>query len=386
MTAGGRDGYPVREFGPGLGDRHGTTGRSGTLPLGASYRRLDNVAGVPTLRTATVSAGSVPAAEARVVIAPSLIGVCRSDLRELTGERHGRADFGHEIVAEVVGSHGPSGIPAPGERVIFDPHPALTARTSGFAELVELCGTGPAVRAALRALPAHVPSPRAVLTEPLACACHCLGRLDAVAAALELPPDEPVLVVGAGLAGTLMATVLYTRGVPTRLVNRSRPRLDFLAERDVLPRESLGSLGSLGAGDRVDRLILATASADPAGLDAALELLRPGGLLVLYAGTRPGPGMRGLDLDRLRRAERVGRIPVSGGHVRVIGTHGALPRDFAEALSVLSEHHPAGPGGRPPGAALERLLTDRLELDRAARELPGFARTGFIGKPVVVPA
>ncbi|CCH32526.1 Zn-dependent alcohol dehydrogenase [Actinosynnema sp. NPDC047251] len=339
------------------------------IPTGTPYRRLDHDDGRVVLGEARVAEPSGTSAKA--VIAPRRVGVCRSDLRELRSDRHLRRDFGHEIVAEVVGGTDGLGLVA-GQRVVFDPHPPLHARTSGYGELVELEGAPEAVRGALVPVPDTVPEDRAVFAEPLACACHCVRRLEDAGGDRR----SAVAVVGAGMAGTLIAAVLHADGVPVSLVNRGAARLDFLRAHHVLPEDVLAP----AAGRRFDRVVLATASASPEALDAALAMVRPGGVLLLFAGTRPGVELAGVDLDDLRRRERVERSSVAGVPLVLAGTHGALRADFDRALGLLAA---TGPGWTA-GAAVERLTTRRMSLAEAASALPDHAENGFVGKPVVV--
>ncbi|OKI46326.1 hypothetical protein A6A29_29820 [Streptomyces sp. TSRI0281] len=313
-----------------------------------------------------------------VVIAPQRIGVCRSDLRELRSDRHQRRDFGHEIVADVVAATKGVAVSV-GQRVVLDPHPQLHTRTSGFGQLVELSGTPDLLRDALVPVPRTMGVDRAVFTEPLACACHCIERLHTVTDELGMDRQGPVAVVGAGMAGALIAAGLHASHVPVTVVNRGHERLDFLRRREFLPNPVLG--GPDGS-PLFSRTVLATAYAEPAQIRQALDLLLPGGLLLLFAGTRPGMELAGVDIDDLRRRERLAHVRVDGRPLAIAGTHGALRTDFEHALQLLNR---AANGEWRLGPAVERLVTRRMTLAQAARLLPEHADRGFLGKPVVVP-
>ncbi|ANW22369.1 alcohol dehydrogenase catalytic domain-containing protein [Streptomyces clavuligerus] len=344
----------------------------------STYRRLEHRDA--TVRLTHAEIGSHPEAETTVLLAPDAIGVCRSDLREINGTRHLRRDFGHEIVGTVVSSDPPGTVPT-GQRVVLDPHPAV-GRTSGFADLVEIWGSRSDVTAALVPLPETSGTVRSVFVEPLACVCHCLGRLDSATQEAGADPIGPVAILGAGMAGTLMATVLDTSSVPVTLINRSRGRLSFLIDRGVLPPAALHTAdGPLGPA--VPRVIVATAATDTGLLDLAAERVTPGGVVLLYAGTRPGQTYAGVDLDSLRREERTARITRAGKSFHIVGSHGATREDFVRAIHLLD---PRTPGRQELPRRLDRMVTTVLSLDESADLLNRLARGPFMGKAVILPS
>lgn len=340
-----------------------------------TYRRVEPRPAGPSCTLAS-PAGPGPH-PAYAVVAPAFVGVCQSDLRELRGERHLRRDFGHEIVGRVVETR-PHGLIGPGDVVCLDPHVPVT-RTSGFAEYVELAGTPQAVRAALIDLPCPAPEPLGVFTEPLACACHCLSRLAAETQALGLADDEPVLIVGAGMAATLMALALRERGVPVTVANRGRGRLEFLRRRGVLPGVPMAAFEEPPARPH-RRVIVATATARPDVMEWALRNTAPGGLLLLYAGTSPGDRCAGVDLDALRRRQARAALTTGAGTVVLAGSHGADRADFTAAIDLLW-----APASRL-GHRVRRTIDRRFPLRDAPAELVTAARTGLVGKHLVITA
>ncbi|GIF12709.1 alcohol dehydrogenase catalytic domain-containing protein [Actinoplanes teichomyceticus] len=343
---------------------------------GVAYRRIGHRDGVAYLERART--GRLTDQPARVVIAPLVVGVCRSDLRELDGTRHLRRDFGHEIVAEVRYSTLADTLPV-GRRVVLDPHPVVR-RTSGFADLVEIEGTVADVAAALRPVPADSDPLAALFTEPLACAAHCLARVDAVIAATAHARPSPVAVVGAGIAGTLMAGILRSRGTEVHLVNRGGQRLRFLAERDVLPGVDLHPADRPGRGGFAC-VVLATAAATGAALELAAGLTGDDGVLMIYAGTEPGSRFLGQDIDAIRRGE--GRVTVHDGRRRMhlAGSHGATAADFAVATRLLQD--------RREGPALRRTVRRLIDVEAPLDEGPALLREmvsrPYVGKAVLTP-
>jgi cyclitol reductase len=343
-------------------------------PINTRYRRLEHGQGRVHLVAREVTRPT--AGMVKVILSPELVGVCRSDLREIVGARHLRRDFGHEIVGRVV-STTDEAVVGGGERVVYDPHPAVD-RTSGFGELVEIEGTAEAVRAALVPLGPEVAAATGIFAEPLACACHCIGRLAAASQLTGIDPCSRVGIFGAGIAGALIAAALHARGVPVALMNRSRARLDRLRSSGFLPAE-LFSPGTPRPGS-FQRLIVATSAAAPEIMALAAAAIAPGGLMVLYAGTRPGDRLGDLDLDATRRAEDTVPVTFAGHTLTVAGSHGATRADFGQAIRELV-------GGRQgpwllPGA-LSALVTNQVSLAEAPDLLTRHARDGFVGKAVI---
>lgn len=340
--------------------------------VGTPYRRLDITAGDIVLSTARVAA---PDAELKVVIRPHLVGVCRSDLREIRGERYGRRDFGHEIVGEIVSSY-PVGIFPAAARMIFDPHHRVQ-RTSGFAELVEIEGTRRAVEGSVVLVPASVSSDAAVFAEPMACAHHCVRRLARVTEYLNLE-NGPVAIVGAGMAGTLMAMQLEKLGIPVSVVNRGQARTAFLASRS-LPGQF--PQGQVPTEHSFQRVIVATANVAGWAAKRATSLVSEDrGVVLVFGGTRPGISYRGIDLDAVRRDERITPVASERGECYIAGTYGAEASDFSEALLLLDRE-----SRDSLAAPVARLIARRVSL----LEAPTFLRQqaadgGLIGKAVVV--
>jgi threonine dehydrogenase-like Zn-dependent dehydrogenase len=221
-----------------------------------------------------------------VLIRITLAGICGTDLEVLKGYHDFTGIPGHEFVGVVAD---PGDSPWLGQRVVgeinlpcgrcelcrrgLEHHCrerrvlGLKGRDGAFAQYLAL----PAAN--LHAVPPEVTDAAAVFTEPLAAA---LAALDAASPAY----GDPVLVVGDGRLGLLIAWVLALQGTEVHLaghypenLNLARPYgvMPFL-ERDLPPW---------------DYGVVVEASGVPAGLELALARVRPRGLVVLkstYAG------------------------------------------------------------------------------------------------------
>jgi len=213
----------------------------------------------------------------------SLAGICNTDLEIVRGYADFEGTLGHEFVGVVEASPDPSHV---GKRVVgeinagcgtcalclrHDPRHCLNrtvlgiaGRDGAFAEYLRL----PAEN--LRLVPDRVSDRAAVFTEPLAAACEILEQV-------PVGPSSRAAVVGDGKLGQLIARVLKTTGCEPWLVGKHEEKLKLAARagiRAVLYRDL-----AISSADRFDIVIEATGS--PQGLEAALGLTRPRGVLVL---------------------------------------------------------------------------------------------------------
>ncbi|MDH6579142.1 alcohol dehydrogenase catalytic domain-containing protein [Kitasatospora sp. MAP5-34] len=307
-----------------------------------------------------------PPGEHAVRVRIEVAGLCRSDLKEIVGDRHGVSQFGHELVGVVEESTLP-GLSA-GQRVSLDPNVAVT-RGTGFATRMWAAGPADCLAAALPVVPHGVAARRLVFTEPLACARHCLAAI-----ARHLGTELPGLrlgVLGAGTAGVLIAGLADALGADVALGNRSADRTSFLRDSGVLD-VPIGPMESLPEGG-LDVAVVATTLVQPAVLEQALRLVAPGGLVMLYGGTAPGDTLAGLDcdLDTTRRTEVAVSTSWQGKAVRVGGSYGTAPADFVAAVDALT--------GRPfEDLPVERLITREIRL----ADLPGVLRDQVTGRPL----
>jgi hypothetical protein len=100
----------------------------------------------------------------------------------------------------------------------------------------------------------------------------------------------------------------------------------------------------------------------------------------LYAGTHPGARLGELDLDELRRRQRITRMNLSDGTMTIAGSHGALRGDFDEALRLIQNGQN---GSWRLVTALSRIIRRRVSLTDAPEFLVESARNGLLGKTLI---
>jgi threonine dehydrogenase-like Zn-dependent dehydrogenase len=224
-----------------------------------------------------------------VLIRVTLAGICGTDLQILQGYHGFQGVMGHEFVGVVAGPRNSSWL---GQRVVGEINVScgecdlckrglprhcrarrvigIKGRDGAFAPYLCLPGAN------LLAVPSQVADEAAVFTEPLAAALVVLETL-------PLPLKSPLLVVGDGRLGLLIAWGLVRSQVEVHLVGHHDTHLDLarsygvqtFLEKDLPPG---------------DYETVVEASGAPSGLDLALARVRPRGLVVMkstYAGRYP---------------------------------------------------------------------------------------------------
>jgi len=241
-----------------------------------------------------------PAADGEALVRVTLSGICNTDLEIARGYAGFEGTLGHEFVGviEDVPEARPSGRAASvgepsltvgpltqGTRVVGEINAGcgrcglclsadsrhcadrtvlgIVGRDGAHAEFLKL----PLVN--LLPVPDEVSDTHAVFVEPLAAACGILERV-------SINSDSQVAVIGDGKLGLLCAQVMATTGARVTLIGKHESKLGIAQRRGV---ETLFTGKAKGRAREFN--IAVEASGSPSGFELALELLRPGGVLVL---------------------------------------------------------------------------------------------------------
>lgn len=263
--------------------------------------------GVNDVRVETVPVPEIGAGEVLVKI--HTCGICGTDLKKIhSGSHDAPRVFGHEMAGTIVRvGEGVTGF-AVGDRVMAYHHipcgecyycrkqtfaqcevykkvgctAGFAPSGGGFAEHIRVMDW--IVRRGLVKIPDGIPFEQAAFLEPVN-TCYKAVRL------LGLKPDETVLVIGQGPIGILLATLARQTGA-TVLTS------DLYAERHAVAAK-FGLRHPLDA--RGDVVAAAKAATEGRGADVALlavggnglikvamDAIRPGGRVVLFAQTQHG--------------------------------------------------------------------------------------------------
>jgi alcohol dehydrogenase len=218
--------------------------------------------------------------EHEVVIQPTLMGICSTDLELMRGYQGFKGILGHEFVGTVI--QGPAewlGQRVVGEINITCGQCDLCRRGSPtHCRYRSVLGIHNAYDGAfasefhlpianLHRVPDTLSDEMAVFTEPLAAACQILDQI-------HLRPSQQVVVIGLGKLGMLIIQVLHQAGMQVCGVVRHDKQRRLL-EKWGIPAAQLEDL-PLHMAD-----VVVESTGNEAGLSTALELVRPAGTIVL---------------------------------------------------------------------------------------------------------
>lgn len=231
------------------------------------------------LRMTSASAPEVTKGESLVAV--RVVGVCDTDLELARGYMGFSGIPGHEFVGEVIESDSEELI---GRRVVGDINAGcgtcedctvrdghhcaartvlgIAGRGGAFAELLAL------PTSCLVEVPDHVADDLAVFAEPVAAALHVLDD------AAHLAPEEPILVLGDGKLGLLIALALRSAGRNITLVGRHPGKLALAACHGV----ETCLEASFTPVAKFPLVVEATGS--PTGLASALLHIKPRGTII----------------------------------------------------------------------------------------------------------
>ncbi|MEV0755486.1 medium chain dehydrogenase/reductase family protein [Streptosporangium sp. NPDC050280] len=267
-----------------------------------------------------------PMEDAALRVRPEYIGICGSDLEQLSGGMDPSFEvrfphvLGHEWSGVVVEAGPATSRFRPGDRVIG--HGALGGNIwFGVSTDGAMADTFLVPEAMCFAVPPAVSSLRAALVEPLAC---CLQALRTAGGA---DAGHTVAVFGCGAIGLSMVGLARTLGARVVAVDRSPYRLDLAAR--------------LGADHRVE----AAPGVDVAA--AVLDVLGPRGAdLVVEGSGAPAAQAAALDVTAQdarvlfmglahRRSEQVSLHRIQNRNLRLSSSTGAPPQIWEPTLRLL---------------------------------------------------
>ncbi len=306
------------------------------------------------------------AGQGDAVVRVAATAVCHTDLSIYTGRHPGvryPVVLGHEAVG-VVESVGPGARLAVGTRVAINPiiacgscdccargdenlcrHAGLLGREldGSLAEHLTL------PERYLHPLPSTIGFEAATLIETLATVRHAQRRI-------RIDPGDAVVVLGQGATGLLHTQLAKLAGAsPLVAISRSAWKRDLArrmrADATVDPsgRDIVGEVLALTAGRGAD-LVVDTAG-DPGLLRPAMDMLRPGGTLLLYAiSHEPVPEFT--------------TFPMYQKELTLVGSRALIPADFEPAIRLVA----AG------AVDLEGFITGSYRLHEAAAAFGAYER------------
>jgi threonine dehydrogenase-like Zn-dependent dehydrogenase len=276
----------------------------------------------------------------------ALAGICNTDIEITRGYAGFRGVLGHEFVGYV--EAGPADWV--GERVVGSINIGCGACASCQQGIPEHCEQRQALGIHgrdgvfadwlsipvknLHRVPETISDEAAVFAEPLAAAMQVLRMV-------HIQPNQPVVLVGAGKLGLLVAQVLRLTACDLAVVVRGERPAALL---------SLWGIRACSIDEISDRSaqVVVDCSGSPEGLDRALDLVRPRGTVVLKSTYSGQPS---LDLNRIA----VDEIAVVGSRC---GSFAAalrlLESGMVDVLSLIDARYTLEDGVRAFAHASER--------------------------------
>jgi cyclitol reductase len=307
--------------------------------------------------------------EDAVVVRPLYAGICRADIKEVSGLREPvpgtRHLFGHEMIGKVVFAGGATGF---GQEQTVTLNPNVDCeRSTAFGNYLFARGPREALQHALVRIPHHVNLERPWLPEPFACVVHSLDGLLLALGKSSLAGVE-VAIVGAGNAGLLFGLYCQYLGGRATLFNRSLPRCEFARRLGAFAEDRIRRLDSApDAG--FDVVVLAATIIDRDVLSIGERMVSPHGALLLYGGTFSNLIRDGHDLNQVRRTGGTAPLLSQGKTIRVVGGYGCTSSDFAKAIALYAE--------QPSMFPLDRFMSSLIGLDDLPKTITSMASGAF---------
>jgi 2-desacetyl-2-hydroxyethyl bacteriochlorophyllide A dehydrogenase len=303
-----------------------------------------------------------------VVVRVAATAVCHTDLEIYTGRHPGvrlPVVMGHEAtgVVEAVGA----GVTRarPGQAVLINPIIACGACDPCARGRGNLCANAGLFgremdgslaeqvvlpEAYVYPLPERLPLTAATLIETLATVRHAQERA-------RIGAGESVVVLGQGVAGLLHTELANLAGArPVVAVSRSAWKLELARRRradrvvDAAHEDAVAAVREATAGRGADVVI--DAAGDPALIAPALEMLAPGGRLLVYGiDHRPVPGFT--------------MFPLYYKELTVYGSRALTPDDVPPAIDLVASGAIDVEGLITASYPLERVAEAFAEYDRA---------------------
>ncbi len=292
-----------------------------------------------------------PVEEGDSLIRVRQAGICATDLEIVKGYMGFRGVLGHEFVGDVVSSPDKSLV---GQRVVGEINVVcgrcdlcmsglsshcrnrsvlgILNHGGAFADLLRLPVEN------LHVVPGEVDDDQAVFVEPLAAAFQVTKQI-------KLDGRKWVTVLGDGRLGLLVAQVLRNAGCPVRVIGKHPEKL-ALCEKWSIRSRPLAEIVP-----RHDQDVVVDCTGNAAGLEMAMQMVRPRGTIVLKSTVAAG---KPLNL-----------APVVVDEISIIGSRCG---PFREAIRALTEKQ----------VDVTSLIYRRMKLEQGVEAMELASRAGVL--------
>lgn len=320
-----------------------------------------------------------------LLVAPSFVGVCGTDLQILNGSRPDTADIlGHEAAGVVVQA-GKGAALHSGDRVVFNPSAQLTRgrilghNVRGLFQQYFALDSQALEDGLVQPVEAGLPAICGALVEPVAGVIYTYQLITNV-----VPQPRSVVVFGAGPIGLICTEYFSEQGTRVLLVHSRQARLSTAVELNLVAASSAMVLSDdmpqrileWNGGRPVDAAVICTSMAGAAvALAHAVRAVRSGACIEMVtnfpqSATTP-PGIAAESLKTIRAANICG-IPQEGAyiHAEVQGRHIAFASHRGTSRAHMTQ---AMRTLRRNAQRYTALITHVLSIEEAAEAIEKLA-------------
>lgn len=322
-----------------------------------------------------------------VLVAPSFVGVCGTDLQILNGARPDTASIlGHEASGVVVRA-GQGAALKEGQSIVFNPSAQLKKgrilghNVPGLFQQYFLVDEQAVQDGLVQAVEEGLPRVCGALVEPLAGVIYTHELISHI-----VPQVQSAVVFGAGPIGLITTEYLRSRGARVLLIHSSQKRLDTAVELDFLESDSAMLFGNnlseriLGwnSGRWLDAAVICTSmEGASAALTHGMDVLKSGGCIEMVTNFPAGaPTPEGITAAALRevRAANICGVPEEGAYVKAdisgraiafTSHRGTSRTHLSQAMHMLNSTQ----------QRYTRLITHVVSLQQAAGVIETLSRT-----------
>lgn len=281
--------------------------------------------------------------EDSLVLQPTFMGICRADIKEITASRDIPTDrgplFGHELLAKIVFA-GQNTDYSKGAFVTFNPN-VTPDRTTGFADDFFINGNQDTFQEAVIPITESNLFDSPWMPEPFACIIHSTNKLMELLNVEDFR-QKKIAIIGAGNSGILFGLLIKHLRGRIKVFNRGDMRIHFVKDNHIFAGSEVEKLDNYGQWSNLfDYVIVVPTMVDSDILEKAFTMVKNGGDLHLYGGTRKDDRFLGVDvpMDNIRRNELIEKVTYQAKDISISGAYGCARKDFEEVFRIVNKFH-----------------------------------------------
>ncbi len=318
-----------------------------------------------------------------LVIKMDFMGICRADIKEITGSRDIPGDrgplFGHEFTGKIVYA-GKTTDFKNGDMVTFNPN-ITPNRTTGFADYFFITEDKEKLNEAVIKIPSDISINPPWEPEPFACIVHSAKKFLELSGTVDYS-GKNVAIIGLGNSGTMFGMYIKYLNGQIKFFNRGQMRIDFSLDQKLFSNNELNRLDSFNIfKEQFDIVIVVPMKTEPDILQKAFYMVKNNGFIHLYSGTRKDDVFLNskINIDEIRRNELKKTLEYENKNVSVTGAYGCTKEDYEECFKLFKDSNDKFP--------LQKLVSKEISLNDFPNLVMDMANgnVDFPGKVIIKP-